>query len=93
MQYGTIPVVRRTGGLADTVQEYDPDTGIGTGFCFEEESPAALMLAVRKALEVYSHEDSWGTLVLNAMKSDFSWTHSAEEYLNLYREAMRIHRG
>ena len=93
MHYGTIPVVRRTGGLADTVQEYDPDTGSGTGFCFEDESSAALMSAIRKALRIYSDEDSWRTLILNAMKADFSWTHSAEEYVSLYREAMRIHRG
>lgn len=91
MKYGTIPVVRRTGGLADTVQEYDPKTGQGTGFCFEEESPAALMSAVKKALDVYSDKDSWRKLMLNAMKADFSWTKSAKEYINLYREAMKAH--
>lgn len=91
MKYGTIPVVRRTGGLADTVQEYDPKTGQGTGFCFEEESPAALMSAVKKALDVYSDKDSWRKLMLNGMKADFSWTKSAKEYVNLYREAMKAH--
>jgi starch synthase len=91
MRYGTIPIVRRTGGLADTVQKYDPDTGQGTGFHFEEESPAALMSAVRKALEIYSDKDNWRRLVLNAMKADFSWTNSAREYVNLYRKAIQNH--
>ena len=89
MRYGTIPIVRRTGGLADTVQEYDPETGEGTGFCFDEESSAALMSAIRRALDIYSRESDWRKLVLNAMTSDFSWAHSATEYLELYKRAIR----
>ncbi len=93
MRYGTIPIVRRTGGLADTVQEYDPETGNGTGFCFDDESPTALMSAVRRALEIYSDKDNWRKLVLNAMKADFSWENSAREYVNLYRAAITKHAG
>ena len=89
MRYGTIPIVRKTGGLADTVQEYDPDTGDGTGFCFHDEWPSALMSAVRKALETYSNKNNWGKLILNAMKADFSWANSAREYVDLYRKAIQ----
>ena len=89
MRYGTIPVVRRTGGLADTVHEYDPETGDGTGFCFDDESSTALMSAVGRALKIYSDADGWRRLVLNAMKADFSWEHSARKYTELYRDAMR----
>ena len=92
MRYGTIPIVRRTGGLADTVQEYDPDTGYGTGFCFEEESPAALMSAIRRALKVYSDKGKWRGLILNAMRADFSWVHSAKEYVDLYRTVVANHK-
>lgn len=91
MRYGTIPVVRRTGGLADTVQEYDPNTGDGTGFCFHDEWPPALTSAVRRALGVYYDKDNWRRLVLNAMKADFSWANSAREYVNLYRKAAQNH--
>ena len=91
MRYGTIPIVRKTGGLADTVQQYDPDTGDGTGFCFHDEWPPALMSAVRKALEVYSDKDNWRRLIRNAMKADFSWANSAREYVNLYRKAIQNH--
>ncbi len=91
MRYGTIPVVRKTGGLADTVQEYDSKTGKGTGFCFEEESSEALMSAIEKALAVYSSKDNWTSLMLNAMKADFSWMHSAREYEDLYRRAIQNH--
>ena len=91
MRYGTIPIVRRTGGLVDTVQEYNPATGDGTGFCFDDESSEALMSAIKRGLNVYYDKVSWRWLVLNAMKKDFSWTHSAEKYLGLYREAIQIH--
>jgi starch synthase len=91
MRYGTIHVVRRTGGLADTVEEYNPDTSCGTGFCFEDESPMALMSAVRKALQVYSQKQNWKKLVLNAMEADFSWANSAREYVSLYRKAVQAH--
>ena len=91
MRYGTIPIVRRTGGLADTVQEYDPNTGKGTGFCFEDEWHVALMSAVRRALKIYSDRDNWRRLILNTMNTDFSWKHSAREYINLYKKAMQNH--
>ena len=89
MRYGTIPVARRTGGLADTVQDYDPMTGKGTGFVFEEESPYALVSAVRRAIDVYHNKYDWQKLIINAMKSDFSWRNSAREYIDLYQKAIQ----
>jgi starch synthase len=91
MRYGTIPIVRKTGGLADTVQDYDPNTGEGTGFCFHDEWSPALTSAVRRALRIYSDKDNWKKLALNAMKADFSWANSAKEYVKLYRKAMQNH--
>jgi len=93
MRYGTIPIARKTGGLADTVQHYDPGTGQGTGFCFEDGLPDALMWAIGRALEVYYDKDEWRRLIRNAMEADFSWAKSAREYVDLYREAMRIRSG
>jgi starch synthase len=88
MRYGTIPIARRTGGLADTVQDYDPMTGKGTGFVFEEESPYALVSAVRRAIDVYHNKYDWQKLIINAMESDFSWKNSAKEYIDLYQKAI-----
>ncbi len=92
MRYGTIPIVRRTGGLADTVEEYNPDTEDGTGFCFEDEHPGALMWAIGKALNIYNQKDKWRKIILNAMSKDFSWKHSAKEYLELYANALKMRR-
>lgn len=89
MRYGTVPVVRRTGGLSDTVADYNPKTGRGTGFLFEEYSAPALIACLRRALEVYRDGSKWKRLVQNGMKQDFSWERSAEEYAKVYRKAMK----
>ncbi len=89
LRYGTVPLVRRTGGLTDTVAGYDPKTGRGTGFLFEEYSAQALVDCLRRALEVYSNRNKWKRLVQNGMKQDFSWERSAKEYVKVYRKAMR----
>ena len=83
MRYGAVPVVRKTGGLADTVTHYDPATGIGNGFVFEDYVASGLMWAINNALSLYG-TDEWERLVKNAMLGDFSWEHSAEEYIRLY---------
>jgi starch synthase len=89
LRYGTVPVVRKTGGLADTVADYNPKTGQGTGFVFEEYSPSALIDCLRRALVVYSDGRKWKQLVQRGMKQDFSWEQSAGEYVKVYRKAMR----
>ncbi len=89
LRYGTVPVVRWTGGLVDTVKEFDPATGAGTGFGFEGFSAEALAGAVRRAAATYRQPERWRQLVLNGMGEDFSWEASAREYVTLYRKALK----
>jgi len=89
MRYGTIPVVRYTGGLADTVKEYDPQSMEGTGFGFKKYDSAHLLKAVSKALHFYYREkDHWRRIMTNAMNTDLSWDRSAKEYVDLYKKAL-----
>ncbi len=88
LRYGTVPVVRKTGGLADTVLEYNARTGRGTGFLFEEYSAAALVECLRRALAVYGKAEKWKRLMQAGMKQDFSWEQSAKEYIKVYRKAL-----
>ncbi|MBN1938880.1 MAG: glycogen synthase GlgA [Candidatus Aminicenantes bacterium] len=84
-RYGSIPVVRAVGGLDDTVDEYQPETGEGTGFKFDEATPAALTGAVRRALKAWSNSAALRTLRRKGMTRDFSWKRPAEAYAELYR--------
>ena len=84
MKYGTIPVVRATGGLDDTVRQYEPRTGRGTGFKFAPYTAGALVGAVRKAILLYKQPKKWEKLMRQAMAGDFSWPASAVEYEKLY---------
>jgi starch synthase len=85
LRYGTIPIVRKTGGLADTVRPFDPATGDGTGFLFEPFTGPALRWAIEEALETYRDAHAWTTIRRNAMAQDFSWDHQVVLYENLYR--------
>ena len=84
MKYGTIPVVRATGGLADTITPVNPKTGKGTGFLFEEYSPEAFLKAIHTALADFENQKLWPKIMQNAMSQDFSWKVSARAYLDLY---------
>ena len=84
-KYGTIPVVRQTGGLKDTVQEFDPKTGKGTGFTFIEPRSEDLFGAVKKSLSIYKDKPLWTSLVKSVMNLDYSWKTSAKEYINLFK--------
>ena len=86
LAYGTIPIVRATGGLDDTIEDYNPSTGAGNGFKFADYSGAALLAAVKRALSVYFRKKALHQLIANAMACDFSWEKSAAEYLALYRK-------
>jgi len=89
MHYGTIPIVRKTGGLADTVINVSPsniDNGTATGFTFEQESPDVLLQTALQAMLLYRNKDLWQQLQRHGMLKDFSWKHSAHEYLNLYNK-------
>ena len=89
LRYGSAPIVRRTGGLADTVTEFDPSRRSGTGFVFDAFTPDALLAAVRRAAATFRQPALWKALVRNAMAEDFSWDASAREYVTLYRKALR----
>lgn len=89
MRYGTVPVVRATGGLVDTVEDADSAAGTGTGFVFEEASGQALLATLRRALDVFRSEpEVWRTLQRAGMSRDFSWEASARAYLEAYEQAL-----
>jgi starch synthase len=87
MRYGTVPVVRRTGGLADTVREFDPQQSTGTGFLFDDYEPGAFRAAIDRAMSIW-RSPHWATLMRNGMSADFSWTTSARRYMDIYRHAL-----
>jgi starch synthase len=93
LRYGSVPLVRKTGGLADTVVSYRSKTGQGTGFVFNEYSAAALIAALRRALAVYRNKKKWTSLMRAGMKQDLSWERSAKEYVKLYRKVLRKREG
>ena len=88
LKYGTIPIVRETGGLADTVKNFSAETGRGYGFVFEEFSSDALIGIIKKAVAVYQNKKLWKKLIDRAMKLDFSWRVVTEKYLNLYNSLL-----
>ncbi len=88
MRYGSIPVARRTGGIADTVSDYDDSTGTGTGFLFDRYSAEDLVRGLDRALLKYSDRSRWNHIVKQAMESDFSWNKSAAMYTEVYLEAL-----
>jgi starch synthase len=85
MKYGTIPVVRETGGLADTVTPVGDPKIPGTGFMFSDYTPEAFLKAIHTALDAYANKDLWNRIMLHAMAQDFSWKVSAKAYLELYK--------
>ena len=87
LKYGTVPIVRATGGLDDTVESFDVEHGTGTGFKFEPYTGAALLDAVRLALHHFADERIWKRIQLNGMSKDFSWKRPATEYAKLYKAA------
>jgi starch synthase len=84
LKYGTVPIVRATGGLDDTIEPWDARTGKGTGFKFTQYSGEALLGAVKSALQAYQDHKSWQTLMRNGMNKDFSWNAAAKEYVRVY---------
>jgi starch synthase len=91
LRYGTVPVVRATGGLADTIVGYDEQTaaaGQANGFSFQEYSSLALGETLRQACEVYRQPEAWSKLIATGMKQDWSWAHSVKQYVELYATTM-----
>ncbi len=86
LRYGTVPVVRATGGLADSVTHFDPASGTGTGSVFRDADVGGVLWGLRTALEWHGHAEIWRRLVANGMACDFSWDRQALEYERLYRD-------
>jgi starch synthase len=94
LRYGTLPIVRATGGLADTVANYDERSGEGTGFVLGDLNPGSLFDTIGWAVATWYHRPGHvEALRRRAMAQDFSWDHAGGEYEKLYREAVRRHRG
>jgi starch synthase len=89
LRYGAVPVARRTGGLADTVRDYDHLASRGTGFLFEDYTPSALKNAVKRAACVFVDKRRLGRMVQEGMREDFSWRKPADAYLRLYEKAVK----
>jgi starch synthase len=87
LKYGTIPIVRATGGLDDTIEDYTPRTESGNGFKFNKYTPHQFLDKIKAALKVYGQKDAWLRLVKKGMALDFSWESSARQYLQLYQRA------
>jgi starch synthase len=93
MRYGTIPVARRTGGLKDTVTDYEPLRGSGSGFLFDDYRASSLKDCLGRALCAYTDKPRWREIVSRAMAQDFSWKRSAREYVTLYAHTLQRIRG
>ncbi|AFS77673.1 glycogen synthase GlgA [Gottschalkia acidurici 9a] len=86
LRYGTIPIVRETGGLNDTVKFFNKATGEGNGFTFKNFNAHDMLFTIKKAIDTYRNEDMWNKIISNAMKEDYSWDNSALEYIELYNK-------
>ncbi len=85
LMYGTVPIVRETGGLADTVEKFNEKEETGNGFAFKKYDSSELLKETKRALKIYNDKKLWSKLMRNGMKSDFSWLSSAKKYVDLYK--------
>ena len=90
-RYGSIPIVRKIGGLADTVKDFLPEKNQGIGFVFEKYDASALLMTITKAYASFGFKDSWKRMIKRAMEKDFSWEKSAKEYLYVFRLTLKYH--
>jgi starch synthase len=90
MRYGCVPIVRRTGGLVDTVSHHDPDREMGTGYCFDRYEPLDFYTCMVRASEGYRYKEKWQSLQQRGMEKDFSWLKSALDYIKMYKEIIGL---
>jgi len=90
MKYGTVPVVAPTGGLLDTVDEYDPKIEEGSGFIMEKHDAKSLVNAIKNALDVYADKEKWSKLQKDIMQEDYSWDISAKRYVDIYKRILAV---
>ena len=92
LRYGTIPIVRKTGGLADTIKDWHEFKKLGnesgTGFSFHSYSAHALLITVRRAIDTFYNKNIWKKIQINGMKQNFSWENSGKEYIKLYKQTL-----
>ncbi|MDP2669036.1 MAG: glycogen/starch synthase [bacterium] len=93
MRYGAIPVARRTGGLVDTIEDFNPTEETGTGFLFGEFDSMQLLVSLTRAFVNWKHKKSWAELQKRAMSADFSWDYSAKEYIKLFERVLKMKEG
>ena len=86
LKYGTVPVVRETGGLADSVEQFDADNGTGTGIVFRDYNATGLEWAINRTLDLFADKASWQAMIANGMAMDFSWERQGAQYVKLFRE-------
>jgi starch synthase len=86
--YGTVPIVRETGGLADTVVNYNEETGEGNGFVFKKYDADTFLKEIKRALKIFEDTKTWQKIMKAGMKSDFSWLSSAKKYIDLYKKVL-----
>lgn len=89
LRYGTIPIVRETGGLKDSIEPYNPEAGTGNGITFSSVNAQDMIGAIKRAIKFYWDKEKWEILVSNGMKTDFSWKISSKEYIRLYKEILK----
>jgi starch synthase len=89
LRYGTIPIVRETGGLKDSIIPYNLETGTGNGINFGSVNAQDMIGAIKRAIKIYWDKEHWTNLVANGMQSDFSWKTSSKEYMKLYKDMMK----
>lgn len=89
LKYGTVPIVRSTGGLADTIQDFDPDSGTGNGFTFKKYDVTDLSRAIKQAVSIYKDSALWKIIMRNGMKENHSWLIAGKKYLKLYSSALK----
>lgn len=89
LRYRSVPIVRETGGLKDTVQPYNELTGEGTGFSFDNYNAHDMLYTIQQALRLYRDEDAWSGIIKNIAKTDFGWDQSAKQYLALYKQLLQ----